>query len=117
MENHDKSLRTDKEYIQISRFNGASGKDKKYHVHKDSYVHDPNQEVDGMELRKLTLVMFLNDGIDLKDPSAPIQNRGGIRLYTQGDSPNGVIDILPRVGRAVLFKSEEVLHKINSIVG
>ena len=113
----DRSLRVDKEYYQIARFNGASGIEKKYHVHKDSYVHDPNQEVHGKDLRKLTLVIFLNDGLDLENPDANTQTRGGLRLYTQGDSLDGVVDIMPRVGRAVLFRSEEVLHKVNTIVG
>ena len=86
-------------------------------MHKDSYVHNPNSEEHGQELRKLTLVIFLNDGLDLENPKASTQTRGGLRLYTQGDSLEGVIDILPRVGRAVLFRSEEVLHKVNSIIG
>ena len=68
-----------------------------------------------MELRKLTLVVFLNDGLDIENPDSP--KKGGLRLYTKGDSLNGVVDILPRVGRAVLFRSEEVLHKVNDLVG
>lgn len=70
-----------------------------------------------MELRKFTLVMFLNDGMDLENPDSPMNKMGSLRLYTEGDSSEGVVDILPRVGRAVLFKSEEVLHRINPIVG
>ena len=35
-------------------------------------------------------------------------------MYPNGDSTTeGVIDILPRMGRAVLFKSEALLHKVN----
>ena len=34
-----------------------------------------------------------------------------------GDTVDGVIDIQPRIGRAVLFKSEELLHKVNPLVG
>ena len=64
----DKSLRVDSENFQIARFNGASGREQKYHVHKDSFVHYPNSEVHGMELRKLTMVVFLNDGLDLQNP-------------------------------------------------
>ena len=86
-------------------------------MHKDSYVRDPNSEVHGQELRKLTLVVFLNDGLDVENPEASTQTRGGLRLYTKGDSLDGVVDILPRVGRAVLFRSEELLHKVNTIIG
>ena len=86
-------------------------------MHKDSYVRDPNSEVHGQELRKLTLVVFLNDGLDVENPEASTQTRGGLRLYTKGDSLDGVVDILPRVGRAVLFRSEDLLHKVNTIIG
>ena len=86
-------------------------------MHKDSYVRNPNSEVHGQELRKLTLVVFLNDGLDVENPEASTQTRGGLRLYTKGDSLDGVVDILPRVGRAVLFRSEELLHKVNTIIG
>ena len=37
-----------------------------------------------------------------------------LRLYTEGESVEGVIDISPRLGRAVFFKSEEMLHKVMS---
>ena len=86
-------------------------------MHKDSYVRDPNSEVHGQELHKLNLVVLLNDGLDVENPEASTQTRGGLRLYTKGDSLDGVVDILPRVGRAVLFRSEELLHKVNTIIG
>ena len=38
---------------------------------------------------------------------------GMLRLYPKGDeSIEGVVDISPRIGRAVLFKSEEMLHQV-----
>ena len=38
---------------------------------------------------------------------------GKLRLYPNGDeSVEGVVDISPRMGRAVLFKSEHMLHNI-----
>ena len=37
-----------------------------------------------------------------------------LRLYTKGEKVEGVVDISPRLGRAVLFKSEEILHKVMS---
>ena len=78
----DRSLRVDQEQFKLSRYNGASGREAKYHQHKDSYKHDPNNEIDGMELRKLTMVVFLNDGLDLENPDAPMQKMGSLRLNT-----------------------------------
>ena len=57
----------------------------------------------------------MNDGLDLVSPDSP--KMGSLRLYTKGKDIDGVVDILPRVGRAVIFKSEEVLHKVNPVVG
>ena len=37
---------------------------------------------------------------------------GKLRLYPNGESIDGVVDISPRLGRAVLFKSEVMLHKM-----
>ena len=57
-------MRVDKEEIVVTRLNGASTRLQKYHRHKDSYIHDPNNELDGMELRKLSMVVFLNEDLD-----------------------------------------------------
>ena len=35
-----------------------------YPHHKDSYIRDKNNEIHGTELRKLTMVVFLNDDLD-----------------------------------------------------
>ena len=70
-----------------------------------------------MDLRKFTMVIFLNDAQDVVNPDAPKDKMGSLRLFTKGDTIEGVIDILPRIGRAVLFKSEEVLHEVNPVVG
>ena len=71
-----------------------------------------------MELRKFTLVIFLNDGPDVEvTPDGPNDKTGSLRLYAEGDTFEGVVDIHPRVGRAVLFKSEHLLHRVNPIVG
>ena len=45
----------------VSQYNGSSNKEQKYHRHKDSYYRDKNNEIQGAELRKLTLTIFLND--------------------------------------------------------
>ena len=44
-------------------------------------------------------------------------NNGMLRLYPNGESIEGVVDISPRMGRAVLFKSEEMLHQAMSTLG
>ena len=64
-EQGDKTLRVDaQEEIMISKFNGASPRDQEYQRHKDSYVRDKNNEIHGSELRKLSMVIFLNDNLD-----------------------------------------------------
>ena len=57
---------------------------QKYYRHKDNYRHDSNNEIHGMELRKLTMVIFLNDNID-EVQATPRTQMGELRLY-----PNGV---------------------------
>ena len=64
-----------------------------------------------MELRKLSMVIFLNDDIDLVQTS-PTAQMGKLRLYPKGENIDGVVDISPRLGRAVLFKSEDMLHMV-----
>ena len=105
----DKSLRVDEEEFLISRHNGASMKEQKYMRHKDSYIHDTNNQIHGTSLRKLSMIIFLNDNYD-EDQSLPNAQKGMLRLYSKGESVEGVVDISPRFGRAVLFKSEEMLH-------
>ena len=84
-------------------------RDQKYRRHKDSYIHDKNNEIHGMALRKLTLVIFLNDNLD-EVHSLPNAQKGMLRLYPKFESVEGVVDISPRMGRAVMFKSEEMMH-------
>ena len=82
---------------------------QKYRRHKDSYIHDENNKINGRKLRKLSLVIFLNDNLDEVRSFRNTQD-GILRLYPNGESVEGVVDISPRLGRAVLFKSEEMLH-------
>ena len=55
------------------------------------------------------MVIFLNDNID-EVQSLPDAKNGMLRFYPKGESVEGVVDISPRLGRAVMFKSEEMLH-------
>ena len=108
----NKKLRVDKEEIVYTRLISPYENMQNYRHHKDSYIHDPNNELDGMELRKLSMVVFLNDELDENEPT------GMLRLYTKGrEVTEGVVDISPRLGRAVLFKSEEMLHQVMSSQG
>ena len=72
-------------------------------------MHDKNNEIHGMVLRKISMIIFLND--DLEEAySLPNAKKGMLRLYPKGESIEDVVDISPRLGRAVMFKSEEMLH-------
>ena len=59
------------------------------------------------------MILFLNDDLD-EAYSLPDAKKGMLRLYPKGDSTEGVVEISPRLGRVVLFKSEEMLHKVMS---
>ena len=102
-------MRVDAEEVVLTRYNGASTKDVKYERHKDSYIHEKNNEIHGTELRKISMVLFLNDDLD-QVYSLPGAKKGMLRLYSNGESVKKVVDISPRLGRLVLFKSEEMLH-------
>ena len=113
-ESGDKTLRVDSEEVTLTRFNGNSTEDREYMRHKDSYYHDKNNEIHGTSLRKISMIMFLNDDLD-EAYSLPDANKGMLRLYQEkGEGINEVVDISPRLGRVVLFKSEEMLHKVMS---
>ena len=60
----DKTLRVDKSEVLVSLQNGSTNKEQKYHRHKDSYYRDKNNELHEMELRKFTVVVFLNEDLD-----------------------------------------------------
>ena len=62
-----------------------------------------------MVLRKISMIIFLNDNLD-EAYSLPNAKKGMLRLYPKGESIEDVVDISPRLGRAVMFKSEEMLH-------
>ena len=55
------------------------------------------------------MVIFLNDNLD-KVQASPDMHTGMLRLYPRGESIDEVVDISPRMGRAVLFRSEEMMH-------
>ena len=72
-----------------------------------------------MSLRKLSMVIFLNDDVDQAKLSSNAK-MGALRLYPEfpdGSALHKVVDISPRMGRAVLFKSEDMLHQAMSTLG
>ena len=38
-------------------------------------------------------------------------------MYPNGEDVEGIVDIVPRLGRAVLFRSEEMLHMVRPTLG
>ena len=55
------------------------------------------------------MIIFLNDNLD-QVRTLPDAQKGMLRLYPKGESVEKVVDISPRLGRIVLFRSEEMLH-------
>ena len=97
----------------MSRYNGLHGREQFYLRHKDSYKVDPNNQIEGYEQRKVTLIIFLNeDGLDELRESDPL-HMGALRLFL----PTEHIDIVPRMGRAILFKSEKIEHEMRPTLG
>ena len=80
----DKSLRVDEAELVLTRYNGASNKHQNYQIHKDSYKRSKNNEIHGESLRKVSLVIFLNDDSD-QVQSMPDMHTGMLRLYPKGE--------------------------------
>ena len=57
----------------------------------------------------------MNENLD-DDYLIPGAATGALRLYPNDDWSSkmleGVVDVMPRLGRAVLFKSEEMIHQV-----
>ena len=59
------------------------------------------------------MVIFLNDIVIDRADLSPNIKMGALRLYPEfpdGSALHKAVDISPRMGRAVLFKSEDMLH-------
>ena len=57
------------------------------------------------------MMIFLNDDLD-QVRQISTAKMGSLRLYSEGSPLDEVYDVIPRLGRAVLFKSEETLHQV-----
>ena len=59
------------------------------------------------------MIIYLNDELDAVKEANQKVKLGELRVY-QSDK---IIDIVPRMGRAVLFKSEMVEHEVRPTLG
>ena len=84
-----------------------------YLRHKDAFKVDPNNLIDGQKLRKITVLVYLNPDLDTVQSSDPQAKMGELRLYL----PKKIVDVVPRMGRAVIFKSEEIEHEVRPTLG
>ena len=59
------------------------------------------------------MVIFLNEeGLDKMRESDPL-HMGALRIY----DTTGYVDVVPRLGRVVLFKSEIIEHEVRPTLG
>jgi len=72
-----------------------------YLRHKDAFKLDSNNLKDGQRLRKLTVIAYLN-------PELSASHKGELRLYLA----DRIVDVTPRLGRVIVFKSEHVEHEV-----
>jgi SM-20-related protein len=76
--------------------------------HKDAFKIDSNNLKCGQKLRKITLITYLNPQIDTSST-----NQGELRLYL----PDKILDVVPHLGRTIVFKSEVVEHEVRPTLG
>ena len=84
-----------------------------YLRHKDAFKVDPNNLINGQKLRKITVLVYLNPDLDSIKSSDPQAKMGELRLYL----PKKIVDVVPRMGRAVIFKSEVLEHEVRPTLG
>lgn len=59
------------------------------------------------------MLIYLNDELDQIRHQDPEAKLGELRLYL----PKKIIDVTPRLGRAIIFKSEVVEHEVRPTLG
>jgi Rps23 Pro-64 3,4-dihydroxylase Tpa1-like proline 4-hydroxylase len=69
---------------------------------------DQNNLQDGQKLRKITVIAYLNPEIP-----ALTGQKGELRLYLK----DKIIDVMPRIGRIIVFRSEIVEHEVKPTKG
>ena len=85
----------------LAKYSGAG---EFYLRHKDAFKLDVNNIEAGQNLRKLTMITYLNAGLD----ELPMKDRGNLKLYLEDE----IVQIVPRLGRTILFKSELMEHEV-----
>ena len=58
-------------------------------------------------MRKITVITYLNDEVP------PKSKKGELRLYLK----DRIVNIVPRMGRSIIFKSETVEHEVRPTFG
>lgn len=94
--------------IQLAEYDGLKGEESFYLRHKDAFKVDSNNLKPGQKMRKLTVITYLNEDI----PSSR-DKQGQLRLYTD----DKIIDVAPRLGRTIVFKSENLEHEVRPTLG
>ena len=106
---HSSYFHLDDQEVQLAVYN-SQDKSNGYLRHKDAFRIDENNLQDGQKLRKITLIAYLNPEIPAKTKSSQL---GELRLFLK----DKIVDIVPRMGRIIIFKSEEVEHEVLPTVG
>ena len=85
------------------------GKGEGYIRHKDAIKLDTNNLTDGQKLRKITIIIYLNPDLKFQKGS----QLGELRLYLK----DRIVDVIPHLGRMIIFKSERVEHEVKPTHG
>ena len=93
----------------MARYDGTKNVDQFYLRHKDAFKIDRNNLVCGQKLRKITIIVYLNDF----DADLPVIKGGELRVYLA----DKIVDVVPRMGRVVIFNSERVEHEVRPTLG
>lgn len=88
------------------------GKGEYYLRHKDAFKLDTNNIRDRQKLRKITVILYLNPDLDKLKENKDIK-LGELRLYLK----DRIVDVVPHLGRLIIFKSENVEHEVKLTVG
>lgn len=64
-------------------------------------------------MRKVTVIAYLNPDIDAIKEANPKAKVGELRLYLK----DRIVDVTPRLGRVLVFKSELVEHEVKATLG
>jgi predicted 2-oxoglutarate/Fe(II)-dependent dioxygenase YbiX len=105
---------------EATQFACYDGKGARYTIHRDSYSPDVLDDSLGEQVkqhigsRRVTLILYLQ-------PSWKAELGGALRAYStavdSGERDEGHLDILPRGGNLVLFRSRDLPHEVMPCLG